>query len=842
MGVRTKLRDRVMSGGEFAAMHGLGFIGSSSAAFLMSRGVNVIGIDPDGAKVRLSSMGECPVSQLSSWLTAAGAPFKRMAAVGSLGLVKESRDDHGKPFKIAVHHVAVPTEAEGAASDVALNEAIRSISEYDKDAIVIIESTIAPPYLDEIDRIFPDLQIAVAPRRDWFDSPEKNLTTLPRVIGSDDPELEDEIAEYLGVVCDTIVRARNAKSAALTKIVENGIRQIEIAYANELALELGDEYDVRAILELAATKWNIGLFRPSIGVGGYCLAADETVFTVNNDGVRAVRIEDFVAMRPTGQYVLGRRSDGTFGPVRVLGSDTRMSSLLRFKAIGGGCIHVTPDHLMVIQRRERLVHGSLKRDRLYGRLTYVERVVRADGVRVGDRLVFCDGPVVFDRDLSKDGRGDNIDLLEYAPGWTTRAASPERIVKEHTTASELPRNVPLDEEVAELLGYYCAEGCVTEDARTLRTYLTFNTSEIDLISFCTRVLDRLGVSYIEYDDAKWQAHQIRVSSAVWGRFVRDMTGGSSGLSHVPARIWTAPDSVKIAFLRGCVCGDGHVTARQTIEYFTSSCRMAQEVVLLLRTLGFFPSVKPHSQTPTGSVIILAGCNNRKRLASLLRGTKRKKLMSCAPLHQQDHPNVPSKIKQITRLPVSPVFSLEVEPPHTFLTSWGAVTHNCLPLAPRYLQLMEKPLSMTTASMTSSAAHIGHVASFLSKYKSVDFWTVAYKATAPFTPSSPSVWIIEKLMKNGVRVRVFAHGDRERSWAKSNGLEVRNWPDTDGADVLVIPVAHGDAVAMNDLSARRYLSRYKIILDNEDALRRISRSVWEDMGTDRRVPGRRGWLR
>lgn len=252
-----------MSGAEALAIHGIGYIGASAAAFFSARGIRVIGIDPDAAKVAAAREGRCPAPGLAVWLEAAGVPFRTIGAVTSV---------HDLPQgEVAAHHVCVPTEAEGAASEGALHQAMRAIYCYDPRATVVIESTIPPAYLDEIAIQYPGVRVVVAPRRDWFDAPDKNMATLPRVLGADDRGLAAAVADYLGLVCDVIVSVPGARDAALVKCVENGIRQVELAYANELALTLSDRYDVRAILAAAATKWNIGEFRPSIGIGGYCL-------------------------------------------------------------------------------------------------------------------------------------------------------------------------------------------------------------------------------------------------------------------------------------------------------------------------------------------------------------------------------------------------------------------------------------------------------------------------------------------------------------------------------------------------------------------------------------------
>jgi UDP-N-acetyl-D-mannosaminuronate dehydrogenase len=56
----------------------------------------------------------------------------------------------------------------------------------------------------------------------------------------------------------------------MTKVVENYLRYRDIVVANELAAAFPG-LDIAGTLRLAATKWNIGLYRPSLGIGGYCV-------------------------------------------------------------------------------------------------------------------------------------------------------------------------------------------------------------------------------------------------------------------------------------------------------------------------------------------------------------------------------------------------------------------------------------------------------------------------------------------------------------------------------------------------------------------------------------------
>jgi len=112
--------------------------------------------------------------------------------------------------------------------------------------------------------------VGVAPRRDWFISSEMNLKTLPRVVGGTTEKATDLMAEVLGIVCDKVLKAKDHRHAELVKSIENAYRHVEITLANQLSLAYPD-IDMREVLKLVGTKWNIGTYHPSFGTGGYCI-------------------------------------------------------------------------------------------------------------------------------------------------------------------------------------------------------------------------------------------------------------------------------------------------------------------------------------------------------------------------------------------------------------------------------------------------------------------------------------------------------------------------------------------------------------------------------------------
>ena len=77
--------------------------------------------------------------------------------------------------------------------------------------------------------------------------------------------ITDESSTYVGKI----------EVAEASKLIENVQRDIDIAFANELAMVLPRVgIDVEEVLAAASTKWNFHRHSPGIGVGGHCIPVD----------------------------------------------------------------------------------------------------------------------------------------------------------------------------------------------------------------------------------------------------------------------------------------------------------------------------------------------------------------------------------------------------------------------------------------------------------------------------------------------------------------------------------------------------------------------------------------
>jgi nucleotide sugar dehydrogenase len=257
---------------------GAGFIGFSTMANFANSGIETRAYDIDPQQVETINDGEIPIDTLEYWL---GFQTDDLVEAGLM----RADTDHADLLSAdtRVHFVAIPTEKDGDPWAEPLRQTAARLAESEvregEPMVVIVESTLTPGMAEEV--VMPvfeesalelgeDVLVGVAPRRDWFTSRKRGLTDIPRVFGGQNDRATAYMDSVLSVVCDNLVEASDHTHAEMVKSVENAYRHMGITLANQLARAYPNK-DIREVLELAATKWNIPAYFPSIGIGGYCI-------------------------------------------------------------------------------------------------------------------------------------------------------------------------------------------------------------------------------------------------------------------------------------------------------------------------------------------------------------------------------------------------------------------------------------------------------------------------------------------------------------------------------------------------------------------------------------------
>lgn len=192
------------------------------------------------------------------------------------------------PEKADAFIITVPTPyiIENYSCDLSyVVSACESILPYlEKGNTVIIESTIAPMSTDEtIKPIFENAGFEIGKNLYLAHCPERvlpgkildELVHNDRIIGGITPKCSKKAREVYGQFVEGNIMLTEAKTAELSKCMENTFRDVNIALANELA-KICAEIGVNAldVIKMANKHPRVHLHSPGPGVGGHCLAID----------------------------------------------------------------------------------------------------------------------------------------------------------------------------------------------------------------------------------------------------------------------------------------------------------------------------------------------------------------------------------------------------------------------------------------------------------------------------------------------------------------------------------------------------------------------------------------
>ena len=260
------------------AVWGTGYIGLSTMVYFAKKKIKCVGFDINKEKIKKINSGTLPLEDLRKWF---GFDIRGLVKQNYLKATSNYKNLITEEF--LVHFIAIPTEKDGKPYYKPLMSVLNNISRIKRDTkkppIVIVESTLAPKVSDK--KIIPFLKkkklivgknilLSVAPRRDWFIEGGKNLENFDRVYGSTDKKSTKVTKDVLSIVCKKLHVASSYKVSEMVKSVENAYRHMDITLANQLSLAFPKD-NIREVLKLVGTKWNVEAFHPGIGAGGYCI-------------------------------------------------------------------------------------------------------------------------------------------------------------------------------------------------------------------------------------------------------------------------------------------------------------------------------------------------------------------------------------------------------------------------------------------------------------------------------------------------------------------------------------------------------------------------------------------
>lgn len=293
---------------------GLGYVGYPVAMLFADAGFDVIGFDILEERVKRLNEGENPIKGQEPGLD------ELVEDVFKKGNFRATADfsEYGECDYIIVAVQTPVAEENKKPTYENLKAALKSVGQNMKKRVtVIIESTIAPgtmehvvkPILEEESRMTAGkgFYLANCPERLMPGHLLENIRYYNRVVGGWTPKSAKNVQELYKHVVKGELEATDCITAEIVKAGENTYRDVQIAFANEMAL-LCEAYgsNVWRVRELINNCRKVTDTRPEAmrqmhypgaGVGGHCIPKDSWLL------IHEVRDEVDPKLIPTARYI-----------------------------------------------------------------------------------------------------------------------------------------------------------------------------------------------------------------------------------------------------------------------------------------------------------------------------------------------------------------------------------------------------------------------------------------------------------------------------------------------------------------------------------------------------------
>jgi UDP-N-acetyl-D-mannosaminuronic acid dehydrogenase len=266
---------------------GMGYVGIPCAALLADvPGFRVTGVQRrsprSGWKIDTLNAGQCPFQGDEPGL--AELIHRVVVEKGTFHVTDDYAVCRGAGAILI--DVQTPVAADHTPHYESLREASEQAGRHlSPGTLVVIESTVAPgttehlvrPILERASSLRGghDFSLAFSYERVMPGKLLAYITDMPRVVGGIDEESTRRAVALYQHIVRAAITPTDCLTAEMAKVVENAYRDVNVAFANEMARaceRLGvDVHQVRGLINARADRQ---MHIPGVGVGGHCLPKD----------------------------------------------------------------------------------------------------------------------------------------------------------------------------------------------------------------------------------------------------------------------------------------------------------------------------------------------------------------------------------------------------------------------------------------------------------------------------------------------------------------------------------------------------------------------------------------
>ena len=254
---------------------GLGYIGLPTALMLASQGNTVTGTDINNKLIEQLNNKQLTFEE------------DGLENIFQLAL-KNHIQFKDKVVPSEIYIIAVPTPYLYVTKRIDTSYVIKAIDDVLtqalKGSIIVIESTISPgtidryikPHIEKSEfKLGQDIHLVHAPERIIPGKMIHELKSNARTIGANSIEIAERVKKVYETFCEGEIVLTDIRSAEMSKVIENTYRDVNIAFANELAkICRSDRMDVYEIIRIANKHPRVNILNPGPGVGGHCISVD----------------------------------------------------------------------------------------------------------------------------------------------------------------------------------------------------------------------------------------------------------------------------------------------------------------------------------------------------------------------------------------------------------------------------------------------------------------------------------------------------------------------------------------------------------------------------------------
>lgn len=256
---------------------GLGYIGLPTSIMFAKHGVDVLGVDINEKTIDCLQQGKANIEE-----PGLQEAFEEVLETGKFKV--STKPEEADAFIITVPTPNNDDTYESCDISIVLSAINSVIPHLTKGDTIIVESTIAPRTIDDFVKplieetgfiVGEDIYLVHCPERVLPGKILEELVYNNRIIGG----VTSKCVEAGKRVYSTFVKGEmietNARTAEMSKLMENTYRDLNIALANELTKICNNlDINVLDVIEMANKHPRVNIHLPGPGVGGHCLAVD----------------------------------------------------------------------------------------------------------------------------------------------------------------------------------------------------------------------------------------------------------------------------------------------------------------------------------------------------------------------------------------------------------------------------------------------------------------------------------------------------------------------------------------------------------------------------------------